>query len=174
MTEAMNIKTTKTKVFLVTIVLVALVAAMAATAKPAEAATYCNSSASAPSYIDPAKVGGQTVIQFPSRITCTGGNALSAYLISRAQIWDKATGTWQFVHPNRGGSAVHTFLYSAPRYTLAPRINCTKLKFHDKYYFRTVSGSIENGTSYTPKVRGYDGTWRPLPIRYSSYKYLYC
>jgi ABC-type transport system substrate-binding protein len=81
MAEAMNIKTTKAKILMVTIVLAALVAAMAATAKPAEAATYCNSSASAPSYIKPENVGGQTVIQFPSRITCTGGNALSGYLI---------------------------------------------------------------------------------------------
>jgi hypothetical protein len=95
-------------------------------------------------------------------------------ILSRAQVWNEAAGKWQFVYPSKGGSAVHKFLYSAPRYTLAPRINCTKQGSNEKLYFRTVSGTIENGTAYRPQVRGYDGTWRPLPIRYSGYRELVC
>lgn len=165
MTEAMNTKTMKGKVLMAAIVLAtALVAlaAMAATAKPAEAATICRSYAHAPT--TPIRdANGWKLIFFRSTVQCTGGKAHGAYFASKGQEYDKSIGKWVDIE----GTAVRRyFSYSSSAYPLAPRFNCSKANAGRTGNVRTVH--------FSSSVKGADGKWRALPVRYSGIKTVKC
>jgi hypothetical protein len=154
-----TINTMKGKLLMMAIVLATMLVALAATSKPAEASTFCNSSASAPSVL---YVNGQRLIQFPGLITCNA-TISGADMLVYGHWREVNTTSWQAIS---GVSADRIFTNDAPRYSLAPRLNCTQNGEGAKFEFRTVNS--------TPMSQALNGYWNFLPTRQSSPATIYC